>query len=331
MFTITLSDGRTFSAKPEHTVLASARAAQVVLPYGCESGTCGACRLQGDGAVTYPGGAPALSEAERAAGQILTCRAQPLGDLQLAIPPRLAGLAPRQVTVRLQNRRWLSADVLGITLVLPRGAPFRYLPGQYVDVLLPDGGRRSFSVANPPNGVSLDWHVRVTPEGRFARWLVEAPERSLLRLEGPLGSFFVRDDPRPLLMMAGGTGLAPVLAQIEALLAAADPRPISLWWGMQQAADLYHHDTLVRMAAASPGFTYHPVLQSPPPDWTGARGFVHEALLAAHPDLREHAVYMAGPPAMIDAAKAALPAAGLPPEHLHYDRFEDAFKTWPGR
>lgn len=331
MFTITLSDGRTFSARPEHTVLASARAAHVVLPYGCESGTCGSCRLSGSGSVAYPGGAPALTPAEMAAGQMLTCRAQPCGDLRLEIPERLSGLAPRRLTVRLQHRQWLSPDVLGVTLTLPRGLPFRYLPGQYVDVLLTDGGRRSFSIANPPDPQTLVWHVRVTPDGRFARWLAEAPERSLLRLEGPLGSFFVRDDDRPLLMVAGGTGLSPVLAQSQALLAARDPRPIELWWGVRAREDLYHHAALTRMAADHPQFQYRPVLGAAPADWHGDRGFVHEAVLAAHPDLQAHAVYMAGPPAMIDAAKAAFPAAGLPADQLHYDRFEDAFKTWPGR
>ncbi|ULQ47697.1 FAD-binding oxidoreductase [Flagellatimonas centrodinii] len=331
MFTITLSDGRTFSAKPEHTVLASARAAHVVLPYGCESGSCGACRLPGRGTVAYPGGAPALSAAEAAAGQMLTCRAQPRSDLTLDLPARLAGLAPRRITTRLLARRWLSADVLGVSLKLPRGAPFRYLPGQYVDVLLDDGGRRSFSLASAPDGETLQWHVRVVPGGRFAQALAAAPDGQIIRLEGPLGSFFVRDDDRPLLMVAGGTGLAPVLAQLEALLAEGDPRPIDLWWGVRSEADLYHHEALSGLAMQHANLRYHPVLGAPGAGWTGARGFVHEAVVAAHPDLSAYAVYMAGPPPMIDAAKTAFPAAGLDAAQLFYDRFEDAFKTWPGR
>jgi CDP-4-dehydro-6-deoxyglucose reductase, E3 len=225
----------------------------------------------------------------------------------------------------------LAHDVIGLTLKLPREARFSYLPGQYVDFLLDGGRRRSFSLAGPPNGEFIELHLRVTPQGRFAQWVLhEMPERAMLRFEGPLGAFYIREDStRPILLMAGGTGFAPIKAMLEEQLAGGGTRPLHLYWGARAARDLYL-DALVRgWAERHARFRYTPVLSEPEAAWRGARGLVHEALLRDHPRLDEHEVYMSGPPAMVRAGKLAFTAAGLDADHLYYDSFDYAHETWP--
>ncbi|MEW6169245.1 MAG: NAD(P)H-flavin reductase [Pseudomonadota bacterium] len=233
--------------------------------------------------------------------------------------------------VYLQSRRWLAHDVLGLWLQLPADSPFRYRPGQYIDLLLDDGRRRSFSIANAPDGGALELHVRVRPGGQFGRWAAqEMPEHAQLRFEGPLGGFHLRDDRRqPILLVGGGTGIAPLQAMLEDLLRRGDPRPLHLFWGVRTQRDLYLHERLQQWAQAHRQLHYLPVLSEPDPDWTGARGFVHEAVLHRLPSLRGFDAYLSGPPAMIEAGRSALVAAGLDPQRLFYDAFEHAFETWP--
>jgi CDP-4-dehydro-6-deoxyglucose reductase len=276
----------------------------------------------------------ALSQAELDAGYILMCQARPLSDLELRLhqPERLEQLRPRQLPLRLVERRMLSHDVVGLWLQLPRGEPFRYLPGQYADFLAGDGRRRSFSIANAPSDTGvLEFHLRVTPNGWFAhRAQDELAPRAILRIEGPLGAFYLREDStRPIVMVAGGTGFAPLKAMLEALLAAGLPRPVHLLWGARARRDLYLHELAERWSREHPGLRYTPVLSEPDADWSGARGLVHEAALRAHPDLSGHEIYMAGPPAMVHAGKLAFVEAGLDADHLYYDSFDYAFETWP--
>lgn len=341
---------QSFAVEAGETVLQAGLRHHLALPFGCQSGGCASCRVRlTTGDVEYPFPPPSLSAAEIEAGYILMCLARPKTDLVIDLhqPAQIETLRPRQLPCRVQSKQWLAHDVLGLTLKLPKGSDFRYLPGQYIDLLLEDGRRRSFSIANAPNGESLELHVRVTPGGQFARWAAhEMPDRAILRFEGPLGAFYVREgeaessanvggtlappSPRPILMMAGGTGIAPIHAMLQDLLSRPGfSRPVHLFWGVRAQRDLYLHERLSRWAAEHPGFRYDAVLSEPEAGWSGATGFVHETLLRRHPDLHGHEVYLSGPPAMVRAGKQAFVAAGLDADHLFYDSFDYAFETWP--
>lgn len=319
-------------------MLAAGLRQHFALPFGCQSGGCGSCRVRRvAGEVRYPFPPPALSADEIEAGYILMCLAAPASDLTLDLhqPRELEALRPRTLPCRVVDKRALAHDVIGLTLKLPRPeagtAPFRWLAGQYVDFLLDDGRRRSFSIANRPGGETLELHLRVTPGGQFAQWVASGmPARAILHFEGPLGAFYIREDSdRPILLMAGGTGFSPAKAMLEDLFAKASPRPVHLYWGARAARDLYFHDAVLDWARTQPRFRYTPVLSEGGADWPGARGFVHEALLRDYPDLSGHEVYLSGPPAMVRAGKHAFLHAGLDADHLFYDSFDYAFETWP--
>lgn len=325
-----------FQVEDGETILAAGLRQHLAVPFGCQSGGCASCRVRLlAGRVENATGPAPLSEAEIAAGYILMCLARPLTDLELDLhqPERLDELRPRILPGRVLEKRMLAHDVIGLTLTLPRGEPFRYLPGQYVDFLLADGRRRSFSIANRPQlGAPLEFHMRVTAGGHFAHFVQDRmPEKAILRFQGPLGAFYLREDSnRPALMMAGGTGFAPLKAMLEEAFERGAARDFHLFWGARTRADLYLDELPRRWAARHGNFRYTPVLSEPDPDWTGERGPVHEALLRAHPRLAGREVYMAGPPAMVHAGKQAFVQAGLDADHLYYDSFDYAFHTWPG-
>lgn len=321
-----------FTIADGETVLAAGLRQGLALPFGCQSGGCGSCRVHMlAGEVEYPFAPPALSEAEIEAGYILMCLARPKSDLTLKLhqPPGIEELRPRVWPARVQRCEMLNHDVIGLWLTLPKGETFRYLPGQYVDFLIGDGKRRSFSIANAAGGIEL--HIRVTPGGQFAHYVVHRmPERAILRFEGPLGAFYVREDSaRPVLLMAGGTGFAPVKAMLEDQLPRARSRSFHLFWGARARRDLYLDELARDWAEAYSNFRYTPVLSEPDTDWAGETGFVHEALLRHYPNLAGHEAYLSGPPVMVRAGKKAFTAAGLDADHLFYDSFDYAYETWP--
>lgn len=326
-----------FSVEEGESLLAAGLRQHLALPFGCQSGGCGSCRVRKlSGEVSYPFDPPALSPEEKAAGYILMCQARALSDLRLELhqPARLEELRPRILPCRVTAKRMLSHDVIGLTVRLPKGETFRYLPGQYVDFLLDDGRRRSFSIANASSTSlpqELELHLRVTPQGRFAHWVQhQMPDQAILRFEGPLGAFYLREDSeRPILLMAGGTGFAPVKAMVEHWITLGLARPVHLFWGAREAGDLYLDALARQWAQEQSNFRYTPVLSEPDAEWNGERGFVHEALLRQYPDLSAQEVYMSGPPVMVRAGKKAFSAAGLDADHLYYDSFDYAFETWP--
>ena len=340
--TVTLAgSGVQFAVDDDETVLAAGLRQGLALPFGCQSGGCASCRVCCmSGRVEYPAPfaprPPALSQAEVDAGYILMCLARPLENLTLDLhqPPELEHLRPRQLPVRAIEKKMLAHDVIGLWLKLPReDTPFRWLPGQYLDFLLPDGRRRSFSIANAwTPDAPLELHLRVTPGGRFAHWVEnEMPARAILRIEGPLGAFYLREDSeRPVLLMAGGTGFAPIKAILEYIFARGIRRSIHLFRGVRASRDLYLDEYPRRWMEEHPDFRYTPVLSEPDADWRGERGLVHEALLRAYPQLGGREIYISGPPVMVQAGKRAFVAAGLDADHLFYDSFDYAFETWPG-
>ena len=330
---------KVFRATEEQSLLDAALLDEVPVAYGCQSGGCGACRARLiSGRVTYAYEPPALSEADKAAGYLLLCQAQARSDLEIEIEalPDNQAIPVRNMPVRVETRERLAHDVMRLQLKLPKGEVFNFLAGQYVDILLRDGRRRSFSIASGPhNKGSIELHMRNIDGGDFSEYVFSSmQDRAILRIEGPLGGFYLRtQSTRPILMMAGGTGLAPIKSMLEYLTQQDQPHNVHLFWGVRAKRDLYLHEALHAMAAQYDWLTYTPVLsQASGADvWAGEQGFVHEVLARAYPQLTNYEVYMSGPPVMIDAARSCFTALGLPPAQLHYDAFDYAFQTWPDK
>lgn len=325
--------GSQFDVEPSETVLDAALRTGHVIPYSCRSGSCGSCKARiVSGAVDYGEYRDSiLTEAEQAQGVALLCQAHPTGDLvvdarEVAVSEEIQiKLLPCRVT-RMER---YNHDVMRLSLQLPQNQRFNYLAGQYIDILLRDGRRRSFSIANAPRDDGrLELHVRRVPGGFFTGQIFSSmKERDLLRLQGPLGTFFLRpESERPVLLMAGGTGFAPIKAIVEHALDEGVMRPLHIFWGARTERDLYLHDLAGEWAERHAHIDYTPVLSEvgPGDDWAGAVGWVHDELVRRYPDLSGFEVYMSGPPPMIDAGYDAFLAHGLPEEHLYFDSFEFA-------
>ena len=262
----------------------------VGLPYGCRNGACGACKgVLREGRLEYGEYQErALHEAEKAAGKALTCCTRPLTDIVFEVR-ELAGakdLAIRTLPCRVEKVEKPAEDVAILSLKLPAGERLQFLAGQYIDMLMKDGKRRSFSMANAPHDDQfLQLHVRKTPGGAFSKYVFEEMrERAILRFEGPLGTFYLREDnDKPFIFVAGGTGFAPIKAQIEHLFHHGEDRPIVLYWGARARKDLYLHDMPQAWARDHGNFTYIPVLSDATDEdaWEGRTGFVHQAVLDA--------------------------------------------------
>ena len=325
---ISLQPGNhSFQADDDQTVLEAALAAGLLLPHGCRDGACGACKgrvLEGE--VEHAEHASgALSEAERAEGLALFCCARPRGDLvvQARSVTRAGDIQVKKLPCRVQKLERLAEDVMRIELKLPASENFAFRAGQYIDILLADGQRRSFSIANAPHDAGhLELHVRRIDGGRFTGHVFETMiEKEILRFEGPLGSFFLREDStRPIVMVAGGTGFAPIKGIVEHAIRLGLQRPITLYWGARRRDGLYL-DALARSwEAALPGLRYVPVLSDEA--WEGRGGLVHQAVLEDFADLSAHEVYACGAPALIDAARASFcGGSGLPEDAFFADAF----------
>lgn len=324
--------GHGFSVAEGATILEGALDAGVNLPYGCKNGACGACKSKVLSGQVDHGAAQehALSAAERAAGFVLLCCAKPLSDLSLEA--KEIG-APRDIPVktlpcRVQKMERLADDVMAIWLKLPANERMQFLAGQYVEFLLADGKRRAFSLACAPHTDELlEIHVRHVPGGNFTEHVFTTmKERDILRIEGPLGTFFLREDSdKPIILVAGGTGFAPIKGLVEHALHIGVKRPMQFYWGAKNRAGLYMN-ALAERWAAEHGIAYVPVLSDPDAGdaWNGRTGFVHEAVLADHADLSAYQAYVCGAPAMCEAALADFTARGLPREEFFADVFSYA-------
>ena len=333
-WTVTLEpSGRAFSVAPDQTILEASLEQSVKLPYGCQQGTCGACKCQlRDGQVKSLGQHPlALSPEERNDGWILACRSVPQSDLRLLARQVVEDdeLPVRRLPARIVEMRPLAPEVMLLRLQLPGAEAFRYKAGQYVDFLLRDGSRRSYSMANDvdtggPNGL-LEFHIRHLPGGVFTDQLFSRmKERDLLRLEGPFGSVHLdAESSRPLLFLAAGTGFAPIKAMLEQLRRLRSARPIVLYRGARTLPELYMDEWVNALRTELPQLRYEPVLSDLAPDdpWTGRRGFVHAALVQDWPDLGNCEVYACGAPVVIAAARTACAQAGLPSQAFVADAF----------
>ncbi len=304
--------GHTFEVRSGETLLEAALRQGIGLPYGCRNGACGACKgVLRSGSLAYGEYQErALHDAEKAAGKALTCCTTALTDIVFEVR-ELSGakdLTIRTLPCRVEKVERPAEDVAIISLKLPAGERLQFLAGQYIDILMKDGKRRSFSMASAPHDDAfLQLHVRKTPGGAFSKYVFEEMrERAILRFEGPLGTFYLREDSdKPMIFVAGGTGFAPIKAQIEHLLHHGDDRPVVLYWGVRSRSDLYLPELPARWQAESPSFSYVPVLSDPLPgdEWPGRTGFVHQAVLDDFADLSGYQVYACGAPGMTDIAK----------------------------
>lgn len=327
--------GHTFTVEENESILEAGLRQGVALPYGCRGGSCGSCVatvLQGQ--VHYPfGAAGGLTPHDAANGKAFLCKAAALGDVVLESPQ--VGAVPdiqvKTLPVRVEKMRKLADDVMELTLKLPASERLRFLAGQYIDILLKDGKRRGFSLANAPtDDLFLELHIRHVPGGQFTQHVfTEMQEKALLRIEGPLGNFYLRDTGRPVVLVGGGTGFAPLKAMLEQQMAQGLRNPIHLYWGARTKSDLYMDSVVKSWVARHSQLTYVPVLSEPKPEdaWQGRTGLVHEAVAADFPDLAGYDVYLSGPPPMVQAARAAFLAQGLPETQLFFDAFEYSADT----
>jgi len=328
-------DNRIIPARPGETILEAALREGIHFPYECRNGGCGECKCT----VLYgpvaqgPHQESALSAVERAAGKVLACSAVPLSDIELEYAPKEmpGGLRAREYAGKVTALRKATDDVMIVKLRVA-GDPVRFYAGQYINVLLPDGEKRSFSFATAPYvNEEIELQIRLIPGGRFTTHVfTEMKVGDTVRFEGPLGSFFLREDTaKPIIFVAGATGFAPVKSMVEHAFHVGMKRRILLYWGVRSRKDLYLPDLPVQWAAEHPNFTYVPVLSDPRPEdrWTGRTGLVHEAILADFADLSGHQIYACGSAKMVEAAHPAFKAHGLSQD----DCFSDAFKLAPHR
>jgi len=320
--------GEQIEVEPGESILDAALRAGLNLPHSCKAGRCGSCRARLlSGSVTYPAGRPlALTEAEEREGFALLCQARAAGAV--AVETRqihnVTDVQIRSLPCRVERMQRLAPDVMGLWLRLPAVEPFTWQPGQYIDVMLSGGRRRSFSLANPPEaGALLELHVRRSGRGEFTTQVFGSmTEGTLLRIEGPLGQMIYRPRQGPLLLVGGGTGYAPMKAILRHVLASGVRREITLFWGARVAADLYEDAWLKELAGRNPDFRYLPALSDEDPAAGGLRGLVHEAVLAAGLPLAEADIYLAGPPEMVAVLRESLPRHGADPARIVFDSFE---------
>jgi CDP-4-dehydro-6-deoxyglucose reductase len=338
-FQVTLkTSGKQFTVSQDETLLEAALRQGINLPYGCKNGACGSCKGKVlEGQVSHgQHSQSALSSADETAGGTLFCCAHPQSDLLIeAREVQGAGdIAIRKVPCRVNTITKPSADVAILQLQLPAAERFQFLAGQYLEFLLKDGQRRAYSIATAPDQEGpLELHIRHLPGGLFTDFVFGAAspalkEKDILRFEGPLGSFFLREDSKkPIIFVAAGTGFAPIKSIIEQMQAKKIQRPIHLYWGGRRPGDLYLNDLCQTWEKEIFDFKYIPVISDALAEdaWQGRTGFVHQAVMSDHPSLKEFQVYACGAPVMVNAAREDFSSqCHLPEEEFFADSFTSA-------
>jgi len=332
------TSGKQFTVHQDETLLEAALRQDINLPYGCKNGACGSCKGKVlEGQVNHgQHSESAMSRAEETAGATLFCCAHPESDLLIeAREVQGAGdIAIRKVPCRVNAISKPSSDVAILKLQLPASERFQFFAGQYLEFLLKDGQRRAYSIANAPDQEGpLELHLRHLPGGLFTDFVFGAKEpalkeKDILRFEGPLGSFFLREDSKkPIIFLAAGTGFAPIKSIIEQMQVKKIQRPVSLYWGGRRPSDLYMHELCEAWAEDLPDFEYIPVISDalPKDAWKGRSGFVHQAVMEDHPDLKDFQVYACGAPVMVNAARQDFSSkCHLPEEEFFADSFTSA-------
>jgi CDP-4-dehydro-6-deoxyglucose reductase len=324
--------GRTLRVSSDTPVLSAALAAGLNLPHSCKAGHCSSCRaLLKSGEIRYPAGRPpGLTEQEARAGYVLLCQARPVSDLvvEARLIARVSEVEIKTLPCRVARLVALAPDVMQVFLRLPAVESLPFQAGQYLDFLVEDGRRRSFSIASPPHDSEQpELHVRRVAGGGFTERLFgQVGSGALLRIEGPLGQFVYREGTSPVVMIAGGTGFAPLKSMLRHILERGRSRDIHLYWGARQAHDVYEEALVLEWVRRYPQLRFTAVLSEASDPGASHRrlGWVHETVLADHPRLDAFDVYAAGPPALIEAIRASFPVHGLAAERLHFDSFDYA-------
>lgn len=323
--------GHAFDAADGETVLAAAQAAGITLPYGCRNGACGACKGRiVEGKVDYGAHQPwTLTDFDKSQGYALFCCAKPLSDLKIDAR-EIAGVGDiqvRKLPCRVMSIEKPAVDVAVLKLKLPVNERLQFLAGQYLEMLLKDGKRRAYSMANPPHETDhIELHVRRMPGGAFTEPVFTTlKEKDILRFEGPMGTFFLREDSdKPMVLLASGTGFAPIKAIIEHAFHEGSTRQMVLYWGGRRPADIYLSALCEQWQREHENFTFIPVVSDALPEdgWTGRDGFVHRAVMQDFPDLSGYQVYACGAPIVVDSAhKDFTSQCGLPDEEFYSDSF----------
>ena len=340
-YQVTLKNsGKAFTCSADETVLEAAMRQGINLPYGCKNGACGSCKGQITAGQVQHGdhSEKALSAAEETQGLALFCCAKPQTNLEIDVREVTgAGDIPiKKIPCRVASLERAAPDVVIVKLQLPATERFQFLAGQYIEFLLKDGKRRAYSLASAPHEEGpLELHIRHMPGGTFTDFVFGSnesgtmmKEKDILRFEGPLGSFFLREDSKkPIIFLAAGTGFAPIKSIIEQMQAKKIDRSIYLYWGGRRPSDLYLSDLCKTWEKEIPNFQYIPVISDGLPEdaWQGRTGFVHEAVIEDHPNLKDFQVYACGAPVMVNAARTDFSAkCQLPEEEFFADSFTSA-------
>ena len=327
-----------FQASPDQSILDAALAAGIVLPYSCKSGACSTCKGKVISGEFEAGESPAqiLSPEEIEQGITLFCQVHARSDMVIeSHEVRMASdIQIRKLPSRVISMGKLAPDVMSLKLQLPATETFRFYAGQYVEILLKDGRRRSYSMANPPHdAAALELHLRHMPGGLFTDHVfgvgaTQMKEREILRLEGPFGSFFLREDSDlPIIMLASGTGFAPIKSIVQHMIEKQIHRPVTLYWGGRRPRDLYMMDLAQSWSQSMPGFKFVPVVSDalPEDNWTGRTGLVHQAVMQDFPDMSAYQVYACGAPIVVESARKDFCAqCGLADEAFFADSFVSA-------
>ena len=312
-----------FEAEPGESLLAAALRRDVKLPHACTLGGCGSCRIKvTEGRVRYAQMPMALSPEEAEQGYALACQARAECDLVIDVP-RVSFTEPSRQVAMVTDAAPFCDDVMHLSLILPDLASLEYRPGQHMNLILPDGSRRSFSMASTPDGNAVDFHIRRIRGGLFTeKMLCDLQPGDMLELEIPLGTFrYHEEDYREVLMVATGTGISPLRAMAHGLMADPDCPPVSLYWGGRTADGLYLDDEIRTWGERLYEFHYHPVLSCADAAWTGHRGHVQDAVARDFTDLSQHSIYLCGSPAMVHDAKAAFLEMGASIDHIYAEGF----------
>lgn len=324
------NSGHSFDVRPSQTVLQAAIDAGINIPYGCRNGACGSCKAKLiSGKVMHTDyQTSAMTDAELAAGNTLLCCAMALEDLTISCREvgGLSGIKPRILPARVAKKEQLAHDVIALHLQLPASERLQFLAGQYIEFILKDGQRRSFSIANAPHDSDfIQVHIRIIPNGVFTNFVAnELQEKAIMRLEAPMGSFFLREESdKPIIFVATGTGIAPIKGIVEHMLHNNIKRDIRLYFGARELKDLYLNDLCEKWAAFTPHLIYTPVLSKPQntDNWQGQIGYVQDAVLEDISDISGHQVYACGSPNMINDARAQFMKNGLPEDEFFSDAF----------
>jgi len=338
-FLVTLqASGKSFSVQPDETILDASLKAGIILAYGCKNGACGSCKgkILGGEVRMGPHNASTLTEEEEQRKVALLCCSFPLSDCLVSAREIEAGEIPiKKIPCRVADLKQVATDVMVLKLQLPSTERFQYRAGQYVEFLLKDGKRRAYSIATPPHEEGpIELHIRHMPGGLFTDHVFgENPNalmkvKDILRFEGPLGSFFLREaSDKPMIFIASGTGFAPIQAIIEHSIHEKMTRPIHLYWGGRRPSDLYEHEKCLTWAKEHPHIQYVPVISDALPEdaWQGRTGFVHQAAVDDFPDMSRYQVYACGAPIVITSAQRDfISKCQLPEDEFYADSFTSA-------